>query len=157
MSENRKLRSPKGYMPRMIKRISIINAGTKNASTEIPLCVLRSALIAVVLLPFILVFSVISNVLPFVIKQQIILQAPVIVECFPTFLHRRKSAVHLSHTCCTDHRVFLPKPGQTALQGRQWQITVLQHIHCQIISTGLSVRLLLDVKVAPDHIRYFIF
>ena len=34
----------------------MINAGTKNASTEIPLCVLRSALIAVVLLPFILIF-----------------------------------------------------------------------------------------------------
>ena len=58
MSENRKLRSPKGYMPRMIKRTSIINAGTKNASTEIPLCILRSALlVAVVLLPFILFFS----------------------------------------------------------------------------------------------------
>ena len=40
------------------------------------------------------------------------------------------------------------KLGQTALQGRQWQITVLQHIHCQIISTGLSsVRLLLMSKL----------
>ena len=98
-----------------------------------------------------------SLFLPSVIKQQIILQPPVIVQCFPTFLHRRKSAVRLSHTCCADHRVFLPKPGQTALQGRQRQITVLQHIHGQIIGTGLSVHLLLNVKVAPDHIRYFIF
>lgn len=40
------------------KRTSIINAGTKNASTEIPLCILRSSLlVAVVLLPFILFFS----------------------------------------------------------------------------------------------------
>ena len=57
--------------------------------------------------------------LPSVIKQQIILQTPVIVQCFPTFLHRRECAVRFSHTGRADHRIFFPHSGQTALQGRQ--------------------------------------